>query len=311
MTPPLKPSDLRTAIANRISDESAYEVADYCVTLGLEPPTGEENPWNGKYKYAERKLRRCTPEELMGIAQRIIDDRNAPELEELVAWLTGGVTGELKNLIFAALGLKPEIVLRDATTNDIEVTEGLDRCLVYDRALGSGGLSWGDLVDWYRDKHMPNQPNLQDVSHALWSRLHQSLGKNDPERLLHRTYSSRYASQTTPALIPQVFLHFDPYLRHTKPRPSAVWRQRMDFLLLLPGRRRVVLEIDGKRHYAKDDQADAAAYARMVAEDRRLQLTGYEVFRFGGAEFMRPDSATAMLDSFFDELLAGASRPHL
>ncbi len=54
----------------------------------------------------------------------------------------------------------------------------------------------------------------------------------------------------------------------------------------------------------------SSRYATMVAEDRRLRLTGYEVYRFGGAEFNRPD-AIAMLDRFFDELLAGDVRAHL
>jgi hypothetical protein len=41
----------------------------------------------------------------------------------------------------------------------------------------------------------------------------------------------------------------------------------------------------------------------MVAEDRRLLLRGYEVFRFGGYELTRRGAAD-MLREFFDELLA-------
>jgi hypothetical protein len=39
----------------------------------------------------------------------------------------------------------------------------------------------------------------------------------------------------------------------------------------------------------------------MVAEDRRLKLAGYQVFRFGGHELGQP-AAVAMLNEFFDEL---------
>lgn len=49
----------------------------------------------------------------------------------------------------------------------------------------------------------------------------------------------------------------------------------------------------------------------MVAEDRRLRLSGYEVYRFGGHEF--PDvniktwevgeHATKVVSTFFDRLL--------
>jgi len=49
-------------------------------------------------------------------------------------------------LIFAADGPKPELVLRDAVNNTIEIVKHADRCLVYDRPLPADGLSWGALV---------------------------------------------------------------------------------------------------------------------------------------------------------------------
>jgi hypothetical protein len=64
----------------------------------------------------------------------------------------------------------------------------------------------------------------------------------------------------TPALIPQVYLHYDPYTRRAN---MPLTRQRMDFLLLLPHRRRVVIELDGIHHYADGRQrADPAATPR-------------------------------------------------
>jgi very-short-patch-repair endonuclease len=75
----------------------------------------------------------------------------------------------------------------------------------------------------------------------------------------------------------------------------------MDFLLLLPNGVRIVLEVDGKQHYADGDRASPERYAEMVAEGRAQRLLGYEVFRFGGYELSQPDAA-AMLRKFFDEL---------
>jgi hypothetical protein len=70
----------------------------------------------------------------------------------------------------------------------------------------------------------------------------------------------------------------------------------MDFLLLLDHGVRIVVEIDGRQHYAVPDEnepsryiASAQRYAEMAAEDRRLRLTGYEVYRFGGYEFVDVD----------------------
>jgi very-short-patch-repair endonuclease len=77
----------------------------------------------------------------------------------------------------------------------------------------------------------------------------------------------------------------------------------MDFLLLLPQRIRVVIECDGKQHYADETgRADSQRYADMVAEDRELRLRGYEVYRFGGAELVDTPAASRRLTTFFDRL---------
>ncbi len=76
----------------------------------------------------------------------------------------------------------------------------------------------------------------------------------------------------------------------------------MDFLLLLPGGVRVVLEVDGRQHYAdKEGKANPARYGAMAAADRELKLAGYHVFHFGGAE-LREDTAEEVGGAFFDAL---------
>jgi len=42
----------------------------------------------------------------------------------------------------------------------------------------------------------------------------------------------------------------------------------------------------------------------MVAEDRRLRLAGYEVYRFGGRELDETPASKRMLDQFFNDLQA-------
>ena len=46
-----------------------------------------------------------------------------------------GVQGQSKNIIFAANGPKPEIVLRDAINNDVEIVKNAEYCLVFDRPI--------------------------------------------------------------------------------------------------------------------------------------------------------------------------------
>jgi hypothetical protein len=47
----------------------------------------------------------------------------------------GGVEGPTKNLIFAAKIPKPDIVLRDAVSNDIEIVANAEHCLVYEQPI--------------------------------------------------------------------------------------------------------------------------------------------------------------------------------
>ncbi|MDQ7995086.1 MAG: hypothetical protein AAGC76_04440 [Luteibacter sp.] len=76
----------------------------------------------------------------------------------------------------------------------------------------------------------------------------------------------------------------------------------MDFLLLLPQGVRVVIEVDGKHHYAdRAGGADVQRYAQMVRGDCELKLAGYEVFRFGAAELQVP-TAKEDVKAFFEAL---------
>lgn len=211
-----------------------------------------------------------------------------------------GVDGQAKNLVFASRGPKPEIGFADAINNDIVILSGQDSCLVYDRPLGSGGLLWSELVDWWR-----NHPDCGegDPAKGLGVRLQQSL-MSDGERNLFAAYFKAFRERMgprLPALIPQVYLHYDPavvkLLRDRLPLP----RQRMDFLMLLPQRQRVVIEVDGKQHFSKDGQPSLDAYAEMVFADRELRLAGYEIFRFGANETTERDHV-ARLTAFLERL---------
>ncbi|MBM6588924.1 hypothetical protein [Brevibacterium sp. RIT 803] len=132
----------------------------------------------------------------------------------------------------------------------------------------------------------------REVGLDLHNRLRSSLDDNKVEQVVFDAYAARYKDKTfdVPALIPQVYLHFDPAAqlarRTAGQNRSPLARQWMDFLLLFSSSHRVVLEVDGKQHYAEGEKAIPRLYSEMVAEDRRLRLDGYEVYRFGGAELL-------------------------
>ncbi|MDQ2100984.1 MAG: hypothetical protein QQW96_25480 [Tychonema bourrellyi B0820] len=211
----------------------------------------------------------------------------------------GGVPSPIKNLIFAAKGDKPEIVLVDAVSNDIRITRNEENCLVYKELVPSSGLFWSDLVKWWAAQTNAD-PISDETEKALRQRLYDSLD-SEPERLLFDSYFQRIHSlmQEPPALIPQIYLHYDPYTLRERNGQKELPRQRMDFLLLLPNSQRVVIEVDGKQHYADQDKANPKLYSEMVAEDRELKLRGYEVYRFGGYELQRGQQ---VVEDFFRKL---------
>ncbi len=309
MSAVVTPLVLRDAIAEALwAHVRAQDLAEVCVYLGLEPQGEYENPFDSKRGYVRARLLTKSMDELAELARKVVaqfgDEDLAKMLERLGAH---GVAGDLKNLIFAADGPKPRIVLRDAINNVIEIVENAEFCLVYDRPLAEHGLTWGKLVDWWMERCRCTV-TWQEAARALYTRLSRSLA-NEAERFFFRTYCERYArfdGPTFPALVPQVYLHYDPYLRSQLGDQSGhLKRQRMDFLLLLPRRARVVLEIDGVQHYTDDGAPSPRRYAEMVSEDRALRLARYEVYRFGGQELAGGRvGAARMLNSFFDRLLA-------
>lgn len=230
------------------------------------------------------------------------------EYQEIIARLefpVQGVSSEVKNLIFAANGPKPEIVFDDAIRNKIKIVKNQQYSLVYDRPLLEKGLLWEELVDWWRDREELHNLTRSEQCHNLFDRLKISLGDNHPEKILLHTYYSYFyekLKEKLPALIPQVYLHYDPYTSKQRKGEKPLSRERMDFLLLLPYRKNIVIEIDGKQHYSENDKASPQLYAEMVAEDRRLRLAGYEVYRFGGYEFVDDEKAKQTVKNFFDDL---------
>ncbi len=97
------------------------------------------------------------------------------------------------------------------------------------------------------------------VRKQFGERLRSSLG-SEPERQLFATYFRHYLpilGVRLPALIPQVYLHYDPvHLGQLRARGEdrRFLVQRMDFLLLLRHRARVVVEIDGQQHSFGDNK---------------------------------------------------------
>jgi very-short-patch-repair endonuclease len=217
-----------------------------------------------------------------------------------VAWVSSGVQGKPKNLIFASQ-IKPDLRFRDAVNNDVEIVSNADTVLVYDRAISSGGLLWRDLQDWWAQRE---QLSADVAKKTLYRRLLASLPPNSPpQRLVFENYFSHFghAIPVLPALLPEVWLHWDPKTAKQRGR-DALLRFRMDFLMLLPNNIRVVIEVDGRHHYADENgESSPRKYAAMASADREVSLAGYDVYHFGASE-LSGESAGPVVADFFERL---------
>ncbi|MEU6548367.1 hypothetical protein [Streptomyces sp. NPDC046859] len=111
----------------------SYEVPAECVRLGL--ASGEEDEaFRSKFRYVLTRLRPLAVPELTTVARKVVDEYDVPALKQILASLgMTGVDGEFKDLIFAANGPKPDVVLRDAVTNRQEIVRNAEYCLMCTR----------------------------------------------------------------------------------------------------------------------------------------------------------------------------------
>lgn len=217
-----------------------------------------------------------------------------------------GVQGAVKNIIFAAK-YKPEIVFDDALNNDIRITKNASQCLIYNRAIPQSGLMWSELVAWYSAESGITEN--QEV--ALIKRLCDCLDvsfkasgqKSGPETWMLQAYYElkKELRIDLPALLPQVYLYYDPLTQRERGY-KLFEHQKIDFLMIFSHRDRVVIEIDGKQHYAVEDKASPKLYSDMVKAHREMSLFGYDVYRFGGYEFFGADSDEVRKKAVLDNL---------
>jgi very-short-patch-repair endonuclease len=219
-----------------------------------------------------------------------------------VVSLRAGRSRRPKNLIFATLA-KPDIRFVSAIDNDIEIVENADKALVYDRPIGKDGIRWRDLQAWWMDREQ--LADEDEAKKSLYERLRRSLPEDSPpQQNLYRLYHEIHgmAVPDLPALLPEVWLHWDPVAAKVR-GAKALLRFRMDFLLLLPHGERVVIEVDGAHHFTgPDGRPDGTKYADNMRGDRDLKLNGYEVFRFGATELLDRERARTLLQQFFSDL---------
>ncbi|MEW9267864.1 hypothetical protein AB1207_24250 [Kineococcus endophyticus] len=218
---------------------------------------------------------------------------------------TGAARRPPQLLLFASIDSKPDLRLEDVLDQQIGVMNP-DTVLRYDEPVGTDGFTGAHLLQWWLRRPDQAGRNEREAKANLWRRLRASLPVNSPpQRALFEIYHDLYARTTTDAnffaLLPEVWVHWDPRTKSQR-GAAALQTHRMDFLMLLPGNARIVIEVDGRQHYSDGDRPSPERYAATVRGGRQLQLSGYHVHRFGGAELIG-EHARLTVQEFFDALL--------
>ncbi|ENV12347.1 hypothetical protein F965_02368 [Acinetobacter schindleri NIPH 900] len=205
-----------------------------------------------------------------------------------------------KQIIFASKNVKPDFGITDVLDGEISLIANTNS-LNYDQKIYDH-LTWQQLEDWWEDNNL-------EIDKGFKKRLIESLD-SEAEIMFFKAYFINFGflGDKLPALLPQVYVAYDPVSAKDLPNGKTRIRQRIDFLMILPNLKRVIIEIDGKHHYAREDGwADPKRYAEMVRVDRELRLRGYEVYRFGGAEFYNDqntaeENTVSIVKDFFTAL---------
>ncbi len=182
-----------------------------------------------------------------------------------------------------------------------------NQCLIYNRPIPSTGVMWNDLVDWYAEEKNIDENReivfIKRLCECLDTSFKAQGAKSGPETWMLQAYYNlkKELGKDLPALIPQVYLYYDP--QTLKQRGYKLFEhQKMDFLMIFSHKDRVVIEIDGRQHYAEGNSASPRLYSEMVRAQREMTLFGYDVYRFGGYEFVGADSDEKKKEAVLDDL---------
>jgi very-short-patch-repair endonuclease len=290
--------------ADVLHQVSANEISAVCDRLGLGPSNKE--PFSSKRVYVRDRVNHTPAAHLPAVVDRLVTEfgpnADAARSEgSPPVWLEAYDTlamlaapGGVQQIVFASHG-KPDLVIEDVQNG--RLSDSAARSLIWRTRVGPKGLTVGDLKRWWTAEHGGHG--------SLYRCLDASMATEAERRLLegyYKRFVPEHGGDELAALLPQVWLHYDPLTRQQRLGGKALERQRLDFLMFAPKGRKILLEVDGPQHFTDDDgRASLDRYAAQLAADRALILQGFTIFRFGANELSAGRSAK-LLHEFFMKL---------
>lgn len=167
------------------------------------------------------------------------------------------------------------------------------------------GIIWQDVYPNFDFQSFQNGLNITaDTNLALKNAL-VAMNQTKLEKQFFTQYAKRFrmADNIVPMLIPQAWIQWHSLTKaalRTAKRPLADELYRVDFVAFWENQRYAIL-IDDISHYAEKKHdiwmASEESYSNRLAEDRKLQIEGWKIFRVSNWE-IRQGRIPEILDDF-------------
>lgn len=172
-------------------------------------------------------------------------------------------------------------------------------------------LVFDDTIDekeGIRNKHLQQWwARNANISMTLEERIMQAIPeKSIYQKIIFSTYKNKIEpilKENTPALLVEVELYHNSYTNKENKNSEP---QRMDFCLVLPNNKKVLIEIDGIQHIGEKDKdgkwiASEEKYAKQCKFDNEWVLKGNEIYRISNKIFkdMKTEERAAFIENFF------------
>ena len=202
-------------------------------------------------------------------------------------------------LVFAAK-YKSEIERFDSDSNKMRYKRKDEDYLIYDDEIDEQlGIRNKHLQDWWSKQGITNT--------TLEKRLIESINSNFQKEVfnIYKNQIEPILKENTPALLPEVELFRNSYTNKEKENSEP---QRMDFCLIMPSNKKIIIEVDGIHHFAEKENgkwiASDKKYASQCKFDNEWQLRGNEIYRISNRALMdnKSEDNIIFIKEFFIKL---------
>lgn len=226
---------------------------------------------------------------------RVVTRKCIPIIEKYPPKKDNNSNKEKISIIFAASKEKPSTCASGLNGHNIklDINKKNKSYYVYEGEVNKQGIKRQEIEAWCLNERISKEEFYKNVK--------ESIGSNAKyQRMFYEYYLESIYNKKTKK---DFFLFPEVYVQLNSTNNDYENKQRVDFLIVLPNNRKVIIEIDGIDHYAeKIDGKWIASMKKYTTDrkfDRKMSQLGYTIYRFSNSEIEDKKE----IEKFFDEIL--------